>query len=96
MAAPTVAWGNGGIGTGAGPTVSHRLRVLPQPARQRAYRILNPVPAPAATTAGVFVPVAAPGATVADAALPAAGDARNYTVIQATRPVVDTCWQARS
>jgi hypothetical protein len=47
------------------------------------YRILNPMPEPAATLAGTFVRIAAPGVTVDDnPALPAVGDARNYTVLQ--------------
>ena len=82
LTAPTVAWGNAGLGTGPGATVSLGCASCHNPHGNGKYRILNPIPAPAATTAGLFVPIAAPGASITDAALPAAGDARNYTVIQ--------------
>ncbi len=81
LSAPTVAWGNGGLHTGAGPTVSMSCASCHNPHGNGQYRILNPIPSPTATV-GTFTPVAAPGAAVLDAALPATGDARNYTVIQ--------------
>jgi len=82
LTAPTVAWGNDGIGTGVGATVSLGCASCHNPHGNGKYRILNPIPVPTATISGTFVSIAAPGATVTDAALPAAGDARNYTVIQ--------------
>jgi predicted CXXCH cytochrome family protein len=85
LVAPTVAWGNDGLNTGAGPTVSMTCASCHNPHGNGQYRILNPVPDPDTST-GTFVPVAAPGVTVTDAALPAAGDARNYTVIQVKGP----------
>lgn len=81
LSAPSVAWGNDGIGTGAGPTVTIGCASCHNPHGNGQYRILNPVPTPSTTTSGTFVP-AAVGVTVTDAALPAAGDMRNYTVIQ--------------
>jgi hypothetical protein len=81
LTAPQAAWGNDGIGSGAGPVVDLSCGDCHNPHGNGAYRILNPVPAPTAVS-GVFVPVAAPGTLITDAALPAAGDARNYTVIQ--------------
>ena len=89
LSAPGKAWGNGAVGSGAGPTVSIGCGSCHNPHGNGQYRILNPIPAPAATTAGTFVPVAAPGAAVSDAGLPAANDARNYTVIQ-TRGTIGT------
>jgi predicted CXXCH cytochrome family protein len=80
--APTVAWGNDGLNTGAGPTVSMSCGSCHNPHGNGQYRILNPIPKPTDTTAGTLVPVSAPGVTVTDAALPSAGDSRNYTVIQ--------------
>jgi hypothetical protein len=82
MTAPAVAWGNDGIGTGAGPTVTMSCADCHNPHGNGNYRILNPIPQPGSILAGTFVPIAAPGAVVTDAALPAAGDTRNYTVLQ--------------
>jgi predicted CXXCH cytochrome family protein len=45
------------------------------------YRILNPIPEPETAAGDTFV-APATGVNVTDAALPAAGDTRNYTVIQ--------------
>lgn len=82
LTAPTVAWGNNGVNSGAGPTVSMACASCHNPHGNGQYRILNPIPKPAATTAGTFTQVTPPGVTVTDAALPSAGDTRNYTVIQ--------------
>lgn len=75
------AWGNGPISATAavGATVTMECTTCHNPHGNGAYRILNPIPAPVGTG---FVP-AGTGVTVTDAALPPAGDARNYTVIQA-------------
>jgi predicted CXXCH cytochrome family protein len=82
-AADGVAWGNGPNSTTAfaGPAVNVECTTCHNPHGNGAYRILNPIPDPAATGIDVFVPatVAAP---VTDAALPAAGDNRNYTIFQ--------------
>jgi len=83
---PTVAWGNDGLNTGPGPTVSISCASCHNPHGNGQYRILNPVPKPQETTTGTFFPVAAPGVTVTDAALPTPGDVRNYTVIQVKGP----------
>ena len=82
LTAPTVAWGNDGLNSGAGPTVSMTCASCHNPHGNGQYRILNPIPKPDATSIGTFVPVTTPGVTVTDAALPAPGDTRNYTVIQ--------------
>jgi predicted CXXCH cytochrome family protein len=82
-AADGVAWGNGPNSTTAyaGPAVELECGTCHNPHGNGQYRILNPMPDPAATTPDVFVP-AAVGVTVTDAALPPAGDTRNYTIIQ--------------
>lgn len=85
LTAPAVAWGNGADGSGPGPVVQMSCTSCHNPHGNGNYRILNPVPAPDAT-AGTFTPVTTPGAQVSDAALPAAGDSRNYTVIQVKGP----------
>ena len=85
-----VAWGNiagtpgetfdanpnpGGTVSGMTCTTCHN------PHGNGKYRILNPIPEPETETGDTFA--AAPSdVAVADAALPAAGDTRNYTVIQ--------------
>jgi predicted CXXCH cytochrome family protein len=82
-AADGVAWGNGPNSTTAyaGPAVELECGTCHNPHGNGQYRILNPMPDPAATGTDVFVPAAA-GVTVTDAALPPAGDTRNYTIIQ--------------
>ena len=82
-AASGVAWGNGPNSATpfAGAAVEVECATCHNPHGNGQYRILNPIPAPAATGTDVFVPAAA-AATVTDAALPAAGDNRNYTIIQ--------------
>ena len=64
LAAPMVVWGNDGQNTGAGPTASMTCASCHNPHGNGNYRILNPIPAPDATSSGTFVPVAA-GVTVA-------------------------------
>jgi predicted CXXCH cytochrome family protein len=83
-AANGVAWGNGpnSVTAFAGPAVNVECGTCHNPHGNGQYRILNPIPDPAATGTDVFTPVAAPGALVTDAALPLAGDNRNYTIIQ--------------
>jgi predicted CXXCH cytochrome family protein len=87
---PGIAWGNGAQNSGPGPVVDLSCGSCHNPHGNGQYRILNPIPNPAAVAPDVFTPVAAPGATVTDAALPPAGDTRNYTVIQtvATAPTL--------
>jgi cytochrome c553 len=86
---PGVAWGNGIVDSGVGPTVELSCASCHNPHGNGQYRILNPVPV-ATATSGVFTPVVAPGVTVTDATLPPVGDTRNYTVIQtvATSPTL--------
>ncbi len=83
-AADGVAWGNGPNSATpfAGPAVEVECGTCHNPHGNGQYRILNPIPDPAATGTDVFTPVASPGAVVTDAALPGAGDNRNYTIIQ--------------
>jgi predicted CXXCH cytochrome family protein len=78
-----VAWGNGpnSAVAYAGPAVKVECTTCHNPHGNGQYRILNPIPDPAASGTDVFVP-AATSAPVTDAALPPAGDARNYTIIQ--------------
>ena len=82
-AAEGVAWGNGPNSTTAfaGPEVDLECGTCHNPHGNGQYRILNPIPDPAAASTDVFVP-AAVGVSVTDAALPPAGDTRNYTIIQ--------------
>ncbi len=82
-AADGVAWGNGpnSLTAYAGPEVDLECGTCHNPHGNGQYRILNPIPAPAATSTDVFVPAAA-GVSVTDAALPPAGDTRNYSIIQ--------------
>jgi predicted CXXCH cytochrome family protein len=82
-AADGVAWGNGPDSATAypGPAVELECASCHNPHGNGQYRILNPIPDPAATGTDVFVP-ATTGVTVTDAALPPAGDTRNYTIIQ--------------
>lgn len=86
LSAPSVAWGNDGQNTGAGPTGSMSCASCHNPHGNGQYRILNPIPKPDNTT-GTFVPALA--VNVADSALgtpdPATGayPTKNYTVIQA-------------
>jgi predicted CXXCH cytochrome family protein len=87
---PSIAWGNGALNSGAGPTVELSCASCHNPHGNGQYRILNPVPTATAATGSTFTPVAAPGVTVTDAPLPPAGDERNYTIIQtvATAPTL--------
>ena len=82
-AADGVAWGNGPNSTTAyaGPEVDLECGTCHNPHGNGQYRILNPIPQPAAMGTDAFVPAAA-GVLVTDAALPPAGDTRNYTIIQ--------------
>jgi predicted CXXCH cytochrome family protein len=82
-AATGVAWGNGpdSVTAYAGPSVELECASCHNPHGNGQYRILNPIPAPAASGTDVFVPAAA-DALVTDAALPNANDSRNYTIIQ--------------
>ncbi len=82
-AAEGVAWGNGPNSTTAyaGPDVELECGTCHNPHGNGQYRILNPIPDPAAAGTDVFEP-AAVEAFVTDAALPPAGDTRNYTIIQ--------------
>jgi hypothetical protein len=79
---PGVAWGNGALNSGAGPSVSLTCASCHNPHGNGAFRILNPIPGDGtgpmveSTTARV----------VTDAALPPANDARNYTVIATAGP----------
>lgn len=82
LVTPHAAWGNDGINSGAGPTVSMSCGSCHNIHGNGYYRILQPVPVVTAAAGSSFIPIAAPGAVVTDAALPPAGDARNYTVIQ--------------
>ncbi len=86
LSAPGMAWGNGGIDTGAGPTVELSCTSCHNPHGNGQYRILNPIPNPV-TTSGTFTPVSTPGATVTDSPLgtavsPGVYPTKNYTVIQ--------------
>ncbi len=78
--APSVVWGNGAINTSVDPGGTTELNCTSchNPHGNGQYRILNPIPTGEGGTM-VAAPTAAP---VADAPLPAAGDTRNYTVIQ--------------
>lgn len=82
-AADGVAWGNGPNSTTAyaGPEVELECGTCHNPHGNGQYRILNPIPEPAAAGTDAFVPAAA-GVIVTDAALPPTGDTRNYTIIQ--------------
>jgi predicted CXXCH cytochrome family protein len=82
-AADGVAWGNGPNSTTAyaGPEVELECGTCHNPHGNGQYRILNPIPEPAAAGVDVFEPAAA-GVFVDDAALPPADDTRNYTIIQ--------------
>jgi predicted CXXCH cytochrome family protein len=77
-----VAWGNGPISATAVPGQPLELSCgsCHNPHGNNAYRILKPIPG-GDGTAGPFVEPLT-GVSVTDAALPAAGDTRNYTVIQ--------------
>jgi predicted CXXCH cytochrome family protein len=68
------AWGNGAIGSGAGPVVELGCTGCHNPHGNGLYRILVPIPSPTGTG---FV-AAGSGASVTDAALPVG--TRNYTV----------------
>lgn len=82
-AADGVAWGNGpnSATAYAGPEVEMECGTCHNPHGNGNYRILNPIPNPVATGTDAFV-TSATGVAVTDAALPAAGDTRNYTIIQ--------------
>jgi predicted CXXCH cytochrome family protein len=89
-AADGVAWGNGpdSATAYAGPAVEMECTSCHNPHGNGNYRILNPVPDPAATGVDPFITATAPGALVADAQLPPRDsngnftDERNYTIIQ--------------
>jgi predicted CXXCH cytochrome family protein len=77
---PGVAWGNGPIDAvvNPGPSVSISCTTCHNPHGNGRYRILNPVPAPVASTGSTFVaPTSA--ANVTDAAPVPSGQTRNYT-----------------
>jgi predicted CXXCH cytochrome family protein len=76
------AWGNGVLNLGAGPTVEMGCATCHNPHGNGNYRILNPVPKPNVVAPSIFSLVTTPGVAVTDAALPAAGQTRNYTIIQ--------------
>ncbi len=78
-----IAWGNGPNSPNdyAGPFVEVECATCHNPHGNGQYRILNPIPDPSETSTDSFV-MAGTAATVTDAAAPAAGDARNYTIIQ--------------
>jgi cytochrome c553 len=81
-----IAWGNGAAGTGAGPSVTMSCATCHNPHGNGKFRILNPIPAPDASSGSIFTPVAAPGVTVTDSSMgtpdPATGayPTKNYTV----------------
>lgn len=83
------SWGNGPDSTTpfAGPQVSVSCATCHNPHGNGQYRILNPIPDPAAP--GNNFVVAGTAANVTDAALAPAGDSRNYTIIQ-TNPSTNT------
>lgn len=74
VVAKDTAWGNGAVGSGAGPITSLECTSCHNPHGNGQYRILNPIP----TSTGLVA--AGTGVTVTDAALPTAGNTRNYTV----------------
>jgi predicted CXXCH cytochrome family protein len=76
LTGPGVAWGNGANGSGVGKTMELGCVNCHNPHGNGQHRILRPVPTNAGTIAEA-APIA-----VTDAPLPAAGDTRNYTVIQ--------------
>jgi hypothetical protein len=83
VTATNTAWGNGPLGTtGTGPVVHLECTTCHNPHGNGYYRILNPVPDPTVVS-GTFLGVADPGVGVTDASVPAAGQYRNYTVIDA-------------
>lgn len=83
VVATDTAWGNGALGTtSTGPIVELECTSCHNPHGNGYYRILNPVPSPRVVS-GSFTAVALPGAEVTDATQPAAGEYRNYTVIDA-------------
>ncbi len=75
---PGIAWGNGALNSGAGPTLSLGCASCHNPHGNGQYRILTKIPGDGG---GPLVEDTADN-VVTDAALPPAGDARNYTVIQ--------------
>jgi predicted CXXCH cytochrome family protein len=79
LTAPQVAWGNGALNSGAGPTVEMGCATCHNPHGNGNYRILRPIPSLTATV-GTFTDATA-GVTVTDADN-TTGTARNYTVIQ--------------
>jgi predicted CXXCH cytochrome family protein len=76
LTGPGVAWGNGAAGSGVGKSMELGCTSCHNPHGNGQHRILRPVPTNAGTIA-TATPI-----TVIDAPLPAAGDTRNYTVIQ--------------
>ncbi len=86
VVASGIAWGNGqNSSDGPGPTVELSCVSCHNPHGNGQYRILNPIPNPAALS-GVLAPVGAPGALITDSPVdnpdPAESDVKNYTVIQ--------------
>ncbi len=79
------AWGNGAFSAtaNAGPAVTLGCASCHNPHGNGQYRILNPIPDPATGAVVAVSPNATSPINVTDAALPSAGDARNYTIIQA-------------
>jgi len=79
-----IAWGNGPISGSANPggTTTLNCTSCHNPHGNGQYRILNPIPGGDAPATGGTMTVATVPAPVTDAPLPAAGDTRNYTVIQ--------------
>ncbi len=77
-----IAWGNGPISATAdlGATVTIECTTCHNPHGNGNYRILNPLPVPAAVVSGTWSTGTA--VYVTDAALPPAGDTRNYTIHQ--------------
>lgn len=77
---PGVAWGNGPDATTVypGPEVSIECTTCHNPHGNGKYRILNPIPAPVASSGSTFVP-AAVAANVTDAPAVPSGETRNYT-----------------
>jgi predicted CXXCH cytochrome family protein len=80
---PGIAWGNGAIDTGAGPTVTMECVSCHNVHGNNQYRILNPVPDPASVPGETFTPVAS-DKLIADVRPNPTGalgaGVRNYTV----------------
>jgi predicted CXXCH cytochrome family protein len=83
-----ITWGNGPISATAnlGATTTVECTTCHNPHGNGQYRILNPVPVPAAVTGGGTFVATTGQALVTDAVLPPAGDTRNYTIHQVAGP----------